>query len=336
LISVNVRYWRATKRLTAEDLGLDPGNVESRLISLGHKKLVPKEALARFALIEGRAHSLVEASTFPFLNGLAHFLPNRKLDEVTRRLSAMETEFAEEKARFLEGYEQLRAEAIEEWWALARKLVENPEKLVGAVEESFPCVERMARAFGFSVQLFQVTVPEGLGVSPVSLRDQAEVMRARQEAARQAAEKIRQGAEDFVSDCVRSLREETAHLCEEMLASMKDGKTGVHQKTLNRLVKFIDDFKGLNFVGDTQMEEQLERVKREFLGRSAEDYRSSESSRQRLQDGLRSLADRARQMAADGSRELVERFGQMGVRRFHGAAADGAQEQEDEAQTRVA
>jgi len=36
LITVSVRYWRATKKLTAEDLGLDPESVESRLISLGH------------------------------------------------------------------------------------------------------------------------------------------------------------------------------------------------------------------------------------------------------------------------------------------------------------
>ena len=76
LVNVSVRYWRATRKLNPEDLGLDPDNVTERLISLGHKKLLPREALERFALVESRAHSLVEASTFPFLNGLGHFLPN--------------------------------------------------------------------------------------------------------------------------------------------------------------------------------------------------------------------------------------------------------------------
>ena len=85
LINVSVRYWRATKKLNPEDLGLDPDNVTERLISLGHKKLLPREALERFALVESRAHSLIEASTFPFLNGLGHFLPNAKLEEVTRQ-----------------------------------------------------------------------------------------------------------------------------------------------------------------------------------------------------------------------------------------------------------
>lgn len=317
LITVSVRYWRATKKLTAEDLGLDPESVESRLISLGHKKLVPKEALKSFALIESRAHSLVEANSFPFLNGLTHFLPNTRLEEVTSALTALEQEFHQEKQRFLGRYAEVRQIAAEEWWTLAQKLVKTPEKLVAVIEESFPCPERMEQSFGFSVQLFQITVPESLGMNPVTMKDQMDVVHAREQAVRQATEKISQGVEGFVTDCVASLRQETAKLCEDMLSSMRDGKTGVHQKTLNRLVKFIDEFKALNFVGDSQLEEELERVKRELLSQSAEEYRDSDHARQRLQTGLRNLADTARDMVTQDSRDLVERFGQMGVRRFH-------------------
>ena len=86
LINVSVRYWRGCKKLNAEDLGLDSRNVSDRLISLGHKRLLPKEATARLALVEGRAHSLIESNTFPFLNGLAHFVPNTKLADVTGKL----------------------------------------------------------------------------------------------------------------------------------------------------------------------------------------------------------------------------------------------------------
>ncbi len=34
LIAVSCRYWRAAKKLQASDLGLDPGDVTNRLISL--------------------------------------------------------------------------------------------------------------------------------------------------------------------------------------------------------------------------------------------------------------------------------------------------------------
>src|SRR5687768_5210840 len=67
LIKVSVRYWRGCKKLKAEDIGLKQADVSDRLISLGHKRLLPKDTLAQLSLIEGRAHALVEANTFPFL-----------------------------------------------------------------------------------------------------------------------------------------------------------------------------------------------------------------------------------------------------------------------------
>ena len=320
LISVSVRYWRATKKLNAEDLGLDRDNVTERLISLGHKKLLPREALERFALVESRAHSLVESSTFPFLNGLGHFLPNSKLEEVTRKLHELEAEFGQAQQAFLGRYAELRQQASTEWYEAAKRLVSDPDRLVAAIEASFPNPAQMQRAFGFEVHLFQVRVPEALDLALVSQGEQEQVITARQKAAAEAAAQIHRGAENFVADCVASLRQETAKLCEDMLESIRTGKTGVHQKTLNRLIRFIDEFKQLNFVGDRDMEAQLERVRQEFLLRSAEDYRDDAGAKVRLEQGLESLAQTARDMAQADSRELVERFGQLGHRRLHLAA----------------
>ena len=321
LLNVSVRYWRATKKLHAEDLGLDPDNITERFISLGHKKLLPKEALEPFARIESRAHSLVEASTFPFLHGLGHFLPNTKLAEVTGKLNGLEQEFRQAQQRFLAHYADLRQQASAEWLEAARRLVSDPAQLVATIEASFPTSDRMEPAFGFSTQLFQIRVPEKLEVDPVALADQQHLIQAREQAAREAAAQISHGVHDFVTDCVASLREQTAQLCEEMLTSMRSGKTGVHQRTLNRLVRFIDEFKQLNFIGDSEMEAQLERVRQEFLQRTAEDYRDDASAKQRLQQGLQGLAQVACDLARQDARELVERFGQMGQRKFHLAAA---------------
>ena len=105
-----------------------------------------------------------------------------------------------------------------------------------------------------------------------------------------------------------------------MLESMKGGKSGVHQKTLNRLVTFMDQFKALNFAGDQQLEERLEEVRKQFLTRTAEEYRDDDKSRARLTQGISNLANAARDLAHADANEIVERFGQMGVRRFHLAA----------------
>jgi hypothetical protein len=320
LINVSVRYWRAAKKLKAEDLGLDPNDVTDRLISLGHKKLLPRDALARFALIESRAHALVEASTFPFLNGLGHFLPNRKLEEVTKILQGLETEFTAAKEQFMSEYADLRVEAAREWYEAARKLVTDPDRLVATIESAFPRPNQMDRYFGYLVDLFQISVPKRLETELVSLGDQQGIVSARQQAADQARRQITAGVDRFVQDCVASLREQTAQLCQDMLTSMKDGKSGVHQKTLNRLVGFIDQFRQLNFAGDQELEAQLEEVRKQFLGRTAEEYRDNKTARSKMTEGIQRLAETALQMARQDTREVVERFGQLGVRRFNLAA----------------
>ena len=317
LIDVSIRYWRGTKKLNAEDLGLKAENVCERLISLGHKRLFPKERTATLALIESRAHAFIEHNTFPFLNGLAHFVPNAKLSEVTQALNTLEQDFWAAKRRFLDSYGTLRESAIQEWNAIAQRLVPDPQRLLATIEASFPPAATLERSFGFDTQLFQIAAPERLGLDLVALGDQEQLIASRNQAAQAAADKIRQQSESFIADCVASLREQTAQLCEEMLQSMQTATGGVHQKTLNRLIHFIDQFKQLNFVGDQAMEDQLERVRQEFLTRSAEDYRNDEHARARLQHGLRALSNHAHQLAKQDTRELIERFGQMGQRKFH-------------------
>ena len=321
LLNVSVRYWRAAKKLKPEDLGLDPDDITDRLISLGHKKLLPREALAPFAIIESRAHALVEASSFPFLNGLGHFLPNTKLEEVTARLRELEREFITAQAEFMRAYAQLRRQASQDWRTAAEKLVQEPERVVATIEASFPAPEVMGKYFTFATQLFQIRAPENLDMDLITLGDQQQVIAARARAAQQASAQITAGVDGFVRDCVASLREQTARLCTEMLQSMSVGKTdGVHQKTLNRLTKFIEQFKQLNFAGDQDLTAQLEYVRREFLTRSAEDYRDDTRAQERLQSGIRQLADTALELAKQDATEIVERFGSMGARRFHLAA----------------
>jgi hypothetical protein len=320
LIQVSVRYWRATKKLKAEDLGLDPDKITDRLINLGHKKLLPTESLETFGMIESRTHALVEASTFPFLKGLSRFLPNAKLKEVLDRVNRLAGEFAGAKAAFLGRYGEMRQQSLKEWRATAQRIVSDPEPLLASIEAAFPEVSRIERAFEFSVQLYQIRAPEGLDLRLVEAAEQQAIIAAREQAARQAGERIHHDVETFVGDCVAALRQQTAQLCEEMLESMRSRKTGVHQKTLNRLVRFIDEFKRLNFVGDRQMEAELDRVRQEFLSRTAEEYRDSNAAAQQLRQGLQGLAGFASQLAQQDARELVEQFGQMGRRKFHLAA----------------
>lgn len=320
LIKVSVSYWRGCKKLCPEDIGLKEANLSDRLISLGHKRLLPKESLSALALIEGRAHALVEQNTFPFLNGLGHFLPNARLSEFREKIKVLEGEFWEARNAFINQYGTLRTSASEEWRQMACKLVNDPERLVAVIESSFPLPQKMDRFYGFDVQVFQISLPQKLQMDLITLEAQKEAVEARQRAAQEAGDKIRKGVEEFASDCVASLREQTAQLCQEMLNSINNSETGVHQKTLNRLVRFIDQFKQMNFMNDTEMEQQLDRVRRELLSKTAEEYRDSSTAKARLVDGLQQLSETALSLAKQDTTELVQRFGQVGNRKFHLAA----------------
>ncbi|GAH09058.1 unnamed protein product, partial [marine sediment metagenome] len=241
LINVSVRYWRANKKLNAGDLGLDPDKVSDRLISLGHKRLLPREATARLALVESRTHAFIEANTFPFLGGIAKFLPNPKLGEVQAKLAEFESEFAAARNAFIRNYANERNQALVEWEVMADSLAANPRALLAAIDDSFPTPDRLEEKFGFDIQLFQIAAPANLSRELVAAGEQEQVIEARRQAAREARQQIQADTSAFVGECVTSLRQQTAQLCEDMLHSMNSGKTqGVHQKTLNRLVRFID------------------------------------------------------------------------------------------------
>lgn len=320
LIKVSVSYWRGCKKLRPEDIGLKEADLSDRLISLGHKRLLPKESLSALALVEGRAHALVEQNTFPFLGGLGHFLPNARLNEFMEKVRDMEREFWSAKSEFIQHYATLRDSASEEWRKMACKLVDDPERLVAVIESSFPFPQKMDRYYGFDVQVFQISLPSSLQTDLITLEEQREAIEARQRAAQEAGDKIRRGVEQFAADCVASLREQTAQLCQEMLGSINNSETGVHQKTLNRLVRFIDQFKQMNFMNDRDMEQQLDNVRRELLSKTAEEYRDSRTAKARLVNGLQNLSNAASNLAKQDATELVQRFGQVGKRKFNLAA----------------
>ncbi len=319
LISVHIRFWRACRRLNPEDLGLRPDQIDPRLFSLGHKRLLPRDCLERLALIEGRAHALVEESSFPFLNGLARYVPNARLQDVTARLQALEQDFQAAREDFIRRYGPLREAALSEWRKASRALLGDRESLVSMVSTQFPRPEDLPRYFAFETRLFTIQAPELSTARLIEAADQQEIIAVRRKAAEQARRDIEQSCRTFIADCAAELRSQTAKLCDEMLETMRTGG-GVHQRTLNRLVAFIDRFRDLNFVNDTEMERRLQEVRDQFLGTPAAEYRDSTVARHRLTQGLEALRNEARTLAAQDTTALVEAFGQLGRRRFNLAA----------------
>lgn len=316
LCNVSLRYWRGCKKLSAEDLGLDPANVSDRLIQLGHKRLVPRQALSAFSLIESRAHALVEGSSFPFLGGIARFVPNPRLVGLTEGLDKLREEFREATLDFVAGYGPLRDRAMEEWREAARHLNGSAERLLVTIEQSFPPAGDITKRFGFESKFFQIAAPENLRMEVSESIDQIEIADQRRRVAEDARRRLQSDLDGFIRESVTTLREETARLAADVLATIDGSEGGVHQRTLNRLTTFIESFRSLNFAGDAHLESTLERFRQELLNRSAEDYRNDSNAMQSLRAGLDQLRSNAVAMARTEGREVVSRFGQLGGRKL--------------------
>ena len=316
LVATSVRYWRGCKRLNPEDLGLDPSHVSDRLIQLGHKRLIPRDALQAFALIESRVQSTVESSGFPFLGGIARFVPNSKVGDLNDKLGKLEREFQAATLDFAVGYTPLRDRALAEWREAARHLNGNAEHLLATIEQSFPPSGEIVKRFGFEVRLFQIAAPENLRLEIADAMVDRDVANDRRRIADEATRRLQDDVNGFIRESVASLRDETAKLATEVLATIDSSENGVHQRTLNRLGSFIDSFRSLNFAGDQQLETTLERFRRDLLTRSAEDYRNDSTAMSSLTDGLTRLRETAVQLARSDTSAILSRFGQMGVRKL--------------------
>ena len=316
LCATSVRYWRGCKRLNAEDLGLDPSHVSDRLIQLGHKRLIPREALSAFSLIESRAHALVESGSFPFLGGIARFVPNPRLAALVDGLDKLREEFRDATLDFVAGYGPLRDRAMAEWREAARHLNGSAEALLITIEQSFPPAGDIAKRFGFETRMFQVAAPESLRLEVSESVESMEIADQRRRVAEDAGRRLQADLDGFIRESVTTLRDETARLASDVLATIDGSEGGIHQRTLNRLTTFIDSFRSLNFAGDAQLEGTLERFREQLLTRSAEDYRNDSTAMRSLTEGLNRLRDNAVAMVRTEGRDVLTRFGQMGGRRL--------------------
>lgn len=316
LIATSVRYWRGCKKLSPEDLGLDPAHVSDRLIQLGHKRLIPKEALQAFALIESRVQATVEGSSFPFLGGIGRFVPNPRLGELNDRIEKLRDEFREATLDFVAGYGPLRESALVEWREAAHHLNGSAERLIATIEQSFPPAGEIAKRFAFETRLFQIAAPDSIRLEVAEGVAQMEAAEDRRRIADDATRRMQADLDVFIRESVASMREETARLASEVLATIDSSENGVHQRTLNRLTTFIENFRSLNFAGDQALEQTLERFRRDLLQRSAEDYRNQPGAMASLTEGLQRLRENAVQLARSDARDVVSRFGQQGTRRL--------------------
>jgi hypothetical protein len=319
LVKSRVSWPRLGQKLTPEDLGL-PATDNRKSIVLGHKKLLGSgaETMETFRTCESRLNALVNDSTRPFM-GIGHFVPNGQLDAFNEAFRTLRRAWQSAVNAWLPTYPALREAALAEWHEYAiSKGLPDADLFMARIREALPQPNELAFKFNYGLTFFRIEAPADLQLAGFDgVEEHMSVHRARQAAATEARDHIMTQANAFIDDYTATLRQGVCQLANDMLRAIHNSKTGVHQKTLNRLDRMWDYFNRMNFHGDAELGQLLEQARSEILSRSAGEYRDSDAFKSELTGKLTELKDKAASLARQDAAQVRRRFMETGRRKFN-------------------
>lgn len=318
LVDVDIRCWTGAKMLTAEDLGLEEKDV-AEAYHLGKKMLVPDRIIAAFRKIDGQARVIVDNNSFRFPFGSARFVPKRRFAEIEAKLEEYKIEYNKLVDDLVTRWDEYRAEmvpiykqAAENAWlekdkATLRAMISDGQTEFGLAPEDaaknkidkdafiaafmarvssfYPPVGSIAAKFSLLWSVYEISIPRMNDADPNKvILDEQE----REQVAKDYQVQMHTKIADFVEDVVKVMRDETVKTCTHIAESIQTGKA-IRSCTLQSLRSFIDKFSGLNFVGDTQIEQALASVRQELLD-AHPDLAENETYKEQLKARLAEIA----------------------------------------------
>lgn len=301
LVDVDVSCWTGARMLTPEDLGLEAKDV-AEAYHLGRKMLIPDRIIAAFHKIEGQARNLVQTNSFPY--GSNRFVPKRKLPEIQKQLKELQAKYNALVDDLVLNYDKYREEMRPIYLEAAETAYTNqipssetfgPDRDFEAEKKAFidafmariatfyPPVGTIAGKFSLEWTVWGATMPslEGGDGEDLVLNEEE-----RRELAEDCNRQTHAKLESFVDSVVGELRAETVEVCGHVADSIMSGKV-INSRTIQSLRNFIDRFKGLNFIGDSNIENELDKLRAEFLdGADQETLTSDEDMKTQLKTRL--------------------------------------------------
>lgn len=298
LVDVHVRYWTGAVHLQPADFGLTPEQV-STAMKLGRKYLVPEEIIKRFRTIESRARYIVESNAFRFPVGHANFVPKRRQEKVFGELEGCKQEYIQLTTDLIENFDLYKEQMRPVYQEAAEKAYENSRpagvntfsiesqdaekeefirSFLARIDSYYPEPQTLASKFEVNWDVYTISLDASKttassALARMQMEDEAHLHELSSQAMREARHQLdveaykdqtQERIGGFVDDVVKVLRSQTKNLCEEVANNIRNGQV-VTGRTFNRIRDFIDKFQDMNFVGDSEVEEQLNALRREFL-----------------------------------------------------------------------
>jgi len=266
------------KKLRSNDVLLE-GSINEDAFYLGHKKLLPKEAMARLITLEGHARTALAGRSLEFPISGARFVYYRALPDLLVRLRALQTEWTAAVQALVVMYPELKVRQLETldkqsddlMQAELQKLTSDQRKgrepeLREWLEQQklqhrrlYPAVEELPAMFHFSWHMFKVSAMEGL--EEMNTLQQDELLAARE--ALQAD--LRTWVNSATADMHKALGEAAAQ-AKNLLE--KQGK--LNPKNLRPLFEAFETFNAIDFTGSSDWRKQVDTARERFIKRDAD------------------------------------------------------------------
>lgn len=306
LLDLDVRFWSGAINLTEEDLGLT--NV-AEAFKLGKKYLIPEEVVKEYRKIEGESRYIVESNSFQFPIGNAHFITKKRFETVVKKLKDCQLRYNAVVQKLIANYDSYRTKMRPEYVKAAEDafirstpdtMTFGPdydreaekkayvEKFMARIDACYPAVHTFPSRFSLTWDVYEIALPR---LHKAEDQDLIDKEKATESAQHEYEVQINAKINGFVNEVVTVLRKETTDVCSRIIGNIKEGKV-VSTKTINGLQAFIEKFKDLNFVGDTQVEAQLAALNKELLNAyPASQFKEDKSLQEELKRKLNEISD---------------------------------------------
>jgi hypothetical protein len=309
LVDVDVSFWSGAKHLTAEDLGMKEEDV-AEAYKLGHKMLIPEDVVREFRRIEGRARAAVDDSSFPFPVGSAKFVPKRRFPKVLAKLKECQEDYNRLTADLIKNYDEYRSKMLPIYRDAAEKayMSNQPETLVlgmdnnlleekesfvrnflARIEACYPPASTLSARYALSWTVYEIAMPRMQEGDSDKIAADASNREIAEETYRT---QIKEKMETFVNDVVKSLRSQTVEVCGRISKAITEGKV-IRSRSIDSLKNFIEKFSDLNFIGDQQIETQIEELKKELDAHTSKEFDDDKDLQTELHRRLTVLTETA-------------------------------------------
>lgn len=273
LMGLHIGRWTAIKKMSSNDMLLEENEVDSDVIYLGHKKLLPKAATKPLVELEGRARVTLASRSMEFPIAGARFVTYASLPDVVARLSAIKDQWNLEVANLVQKYPALREQQLVMLDRQAQQFVNEELKKVDTETQSYkerqeqlivwlaeqkkmnqnfyPKVEDLRKKFDFTWRMFTISALEG-----INELDVVEVQ--------EAQERLRADLQDWVRSATASMHKvlgEAAANAKDLL--QKNGK--LTPRNLTPLFNAFESFISVDFTGKSTFQATIQEIKSKFL-----------------------------------------------------------------------